>query len=408
MPFPGCLLATTLRKPMKRQIRSLQVSYFTLSVTYLVYVPRIPQLKDRLGVSVSTLGEIFMIVGLMGLITSKLVAHVIALITSKRAILCGLPTALMGSILIALSHRIVFFICGLILLSFTAFLLNTAVNTQANNFRESTGSSQLNNLSAISNIGSLFAMVIGSIFLKIFTSTQYIIGLQLIAVTTFLAVNRDLIAEDAATGKGEKGKSKLPWWNRDHDIRQFWIIVLALFSSTTAEFSVSDWGAILSRDNYAIKAPLYLVPFIVFQSGIVLSRFLTTRLSKVKGEIFFVRSAAITASIIWGISIQCAAHISHTNQYLTLLLICVGFFAAGCGVGPVWPTMLNSAMKSHYPTPAVLSRLFAFLSLAFVFGPGVIGWLSKLTPLPNALMIPVTALFIVGLLARKGLEHLEG
>lgn len=171
---------------------------------------------------------------------------------------------------------------------------------------------------------------------------------------------------------------------------------------------MSDWGAILSRDNYAIKAPLYLVPFIVFQSGIVLSRFLTTRLSKVKGEISFVRSAAITASIIWGISIQCAAHISHTNQYLTLLLICVGFFAAGCGVGPVWPTMLNSAMKSHYPTPAVLSRLFAFLSLAFVFGPGVIGWLSKLTPLPNALMIPVTALFIVGLLARKGLEHLEG
>jgi len=62
---------------------------------------------------------------------------------------------------------------------------------------------------------------------------------------------------------------------------------------------------------------------------------------------------------------------------------------------------------SHNPTPAVLSRLFGFLSLAFVFGPGVIGWISKLTSLSNALMIPVVSLFIVGLLAGRGLEHLE-
>lgn len=392
---------------MKNQIRSMQISFFTLSVTYLVYVPRIPQLKDRLGVSVSTLGAIFMIVGVMGLVTSKLVAFVIAKLTSKKAILFALPNALIGSILIALSHRVIFFIAGLVILAFAAFLLNTAVNTQANNLRQQSGSSQLNNLSAIANIGSLFAMVIGSVFLKVFTSTQYIIGLQVIAVLVFLSVNKNLIKGDAATGEGEKAKSKLPWWNKDRDIRQFWIIVLALFSSTTAEFSVSDWGAILSRDNYAIKAPLYLFPFIVFQAGIIISRFLTTKLSQSRGEANFVRRATITAAIIWGASIQIAAHMSHSNQYITLSVLVIGFFAAGCGVGPVWPTMLNSAMKSHYPTPAVLSRLFAFLSLAFVFGPGVIGWLSKVTSLPNALMIPIIALLGVGLLSKRGLEHID-
>jgi MFS family permease len=390
---------------MKSQMRAMQISFFTLSITYLVYTPRIPQLKDRLGVSVSTLGSIFMIVGLMGLLTSKLVAKIIALVSSKKAILLALPNAMFGSVLIALSHRIIFFILGLVILSFSAFLLNTAVNTQANNFRHKTGDNQLNNLSAIANIGSLFAMVIGSVFLKVFTSTQYIIGLQALAVMSFLVVNRNLIKGDVATGEGEKAKLKLPWWNEDRDIRQFWLIVLILFSSTTAEFSVSDWGAILSRDNYAIRAPFYLLAFIVFQAGIVLSRFLMTRMSSARGEVVVVRRSAIASSVLWGASIQIAAHMSHRNQYLTLIVVCIGFFAAGCGVGPVWPTMLSSAMKSHYPTPAVLSRLFAFLSLAFVFGPGVIGWLSKLTSLANALMIPVTALFVVGLLARKGLEQ---
>ena len=131
-------------------------------------------------------------------------------------------------------------------------------------------------------------------------------------------------------------------------------------------------------------------------------------MSKAFGEITFVRAVTIGASIIWGISIQIASHMSHHNQYAVLLVVILGFFIAGCGVGPVWPTMLHSAMQSHYPTPAVLSRLFGFLSLAFVFGPGVIGWLSKLTSLSNALMIPVVSLFIVGLLARRGLEHVEG
>ena len=59
------------------------------------------------------------------------------------------------------------------------------------------------------------------------------------------------------------------------------------------------------------------------------------------------------------------------------------------------------------PVPDVLARLFSFLSLAFVFGPGVIAALSKAVSLSTAMMVPVGALFVVGLLSKKGLEHIE-
>ena len=386
---------------------SLRASFFTLSLALSVFAPRIPQLKDRLHVSVPTLGLMFMVTGLAGAVTSKLVAKIISWLTSKRSLIFAIPVMISGSLLIAHSHRIPLFVCGLVLLSFGGFLINTVVNTQSNNFRSITGNNQLNNLSAISNLGSLFAMVLGSLLLKVFTATQYIVGLQLIACSIFLYSYRNLIPTDVIGGQGEKAKSKMPWFKKDRDIVQFWIIVLALFASTTAEFSVSDWGAVLSRDSYEVKAPLYLVPFIVFQTGIVVSRFLTTKLSERFSEVSFVRFTALGASIIWGSSIQIAAHMSHSNQYLTLAVLIVGFFAAGCGVGPVWPTMLTSVTKSHYPTPMVLARLFSFVSLAFVFGPGIIGFVSKATSLSNALMIPVVALFIVGLFARRSLEHQE-
>jgi len=391
----------------KKTMFSLRASFFTLSLALSVFAPRIPQLKDRLHISVPTLGLVFMITGLAGAVTSKLVAKIIARLTSRRSLIFAIPVMMSGSLLIALSHRIPFFVCGLVLLSFGGFLINTAVNTQSNNLRATTGNNQLNNLSAISNLGSLFAMIMGSLLLKAFTATQYIIGLQVIACSIFLYSYRNLIPTDVIGGQGEKAKSKFPWFKRDPDIIQFWIIVVALFASTTAEFSVSDWGAVLSRDSYAVKAPFYLVPFIVFQSGIVLSRFMTTRFSDRHGEVAFVRYSAIGAALIWGASIQIAAHMNHSNQALTLTVLIIGFFAAGCGVGPVWPTMLTSASKSHYPTPVVLARLFSFVSLAFVFGPGIIGFVSKITSLSNALMIPVTSLVIVGIFARRSLEHHE-
>jgi len=246
---------------------------------------------------------------------------------------------------------------------------------------------------------------LGSILLKALTTTQYIIGVQAVVTIVILFNYHNLLREDVVHGKGDKKEAKLPWFTKDQT--QFWLITAALFASTTAEFSVSDWGAILSRDNYKIHAPLYLVPFIFFQAGIIISRLAVNRMSAKMGEIQFVRTSAIGESIIWGISIQIAEHMSHKNQYVTLIVVLVGFFIAGCGVGPVWPTMLTSATKSHYPVTSVLPRLFGFLSLAFVFGPGVIGYLSKHIGLTNALMIPIFSLFVVGLLSKKGLHHEE-
>ena len=113
------------------------------------------------------------------------------------------------------------------------------------------------------------------------------------------------------------------------------------------------------------------------------------------------------ASIIWGTAIESEAHMSHANQALIISILVLSFFVAGCGVGPVWPTMLSQSTRTKYPVSLVLSRLFSITSLSFVFGPGLVASLSKITSLPNALMVPITSLFVVGLLSTKALARTE-
>lgn len=353
--------------------------------------------------TVGEIGQILMLVGLVGFIASRLVTLVIKKLTSRRAVLFGVPFMLVGSIIIGMTHEVNIFVGGLIITGFGGFILKTCLYTQSNNVRVMSGNNRVSGFSAISNAGSLFAILIGSIFLSLLSTTTYIISLQILMSIVFVLVHNHLTKLDIVRGDGDKAEAKLPWFKKDQS--QFWIIVVALFASTTAEFSVSDWGAILSRDDYQLRAPYYLLPFILFQAGIVVSRFLTNKLSEKYSEINYVRVSAISGSVIWGIAIQVVAHISHANHFLVATIVVTSFFIAGCGIGPVWPTMLTSATKSQYPAPVVLARLFSLISLAYVFGPGSIGYFAKLTSLSNALMIPIVSLFVVGLLAKRALVH---
>ena len=73
----------------KKTISALRICYFTLSVSVAVYLPRIPDLKDKLHLTVGEIGQILMLVGLVGFIASRLVTLVIKKLTSRRAVLFG-------------------------------------------------------------------------------------------------------------------------------------------------------------------------------------------------------------------------------------------------------------------------------------------------------------------------------
>ncbi len=366
-----------------------------MSIGYLTWAPRIPDIKDRLDLTVDQLGACFMVVGVVGLFLSGVVARIIARLGSRRAVLVAMPAMVASNALIAFAGNVGMLLLGLAFSSFCTFIINTAITTQANNLRDAGFGNQLNSLTAIANLGSVTAILVGTALLTTLTTEAYVMGLSAtVGIAIMIAASRLSPVDAVAT---TEKYPPMKWIGKGTLL--FWFTAFGLFATTTAEFSVNDWSAILSRDDFLIGAPLYLVPFFTFQAGIVISRFSATRLGQRFGEGRFVRASAIVSAIIWMASIQISHSVGGSAPVATLLVAALGFFVAGWGVGPVYPAFVSATARSGYPPAVVLPRVFAVGSLAFVFGPGVIGLLSGAVGLPMAMLLPGVMLIVAGIFA---------
>lgn len=381
-------------------LNRVRVVSFALAVSSFTWAPRLPELKDHLDLSVAQLGQVFMVVGLVGLLTSKLNSWLLLNFGSRKMIFVAAPTGVVGNILVATSNNLAQFLIGLALCSLAIFIINTASITQGNNYKATFGVDPQANMSAVANIGALVAMLVGAAFLTVIPPVAYIIGLSTVASVGLVlgALQLSRVDSHMIESSSPSSSSKMPWFGKGTGI--FWIMVLAVFASTTAEFSVSDWGAILARDSFGIAAPYYLLPFVVFQAGVVSARFATNKLGAKHGISRFVRWSTCSAAVVWAISLIVGAIVGHSSPSITLAVTLVGFAAGGWGVGPIWPVFISAISDGPFNIAIALPRFFSLVSLAFVLGPGVLGQLANLLTLPYALVVTAGMLFFAGTQAR--------
>ncbi len=377
-------------------VASLRASYFLVTLASLVWVPRIPEIKDALALSNGQLGRTLMTGGSAALFFSGRIGTLVVKHGSFRTFTWYIPIAFTSALLIGSATNLITLIIGLIVGSFAGIIIFTAVTTQANTFSHITSSNSLNNLTAVSNIGSLSAVVIGSGLLTHLTRAQYIIGMNVLLAIGFMIARRGLLTWDYHENSENAGVT-LPWFSRA--VVPMYVLTGAMMCSTVAEFSANDWSAIFTRDELGVGAPQYLIPFVFFQIGIVLIRFAANRLSGTLGVGRFVQLFAGSMALIWAFCIFAASHIP--NGHGALVLATIGFFAAGLGIGPVYPALMNAVVLPGVPKPLVLARLFSLVVAAFVFGPGIMGSFAQTFGLDRAILLPPILLGIVGLLAMK-------
>jgi hypothetical protein len=115
-----------------------------------------------------------------------------------------------------------------------------------------------------------------------------------------------------------------------------------------------------------------------------------------------VSALALASSIIWISSILISWQISATNRTVALILVNIGFFVAGFGIGPMFPAfMLAAGTTPGIPASVGIGRV-AFLAIAGYFiGPTITGLISEATTLPLAMIYPAMMLALGALMAHK-------
>ena len=114
-----------------------------------------------------------------------------------------------------------------------------------------------------------------------------------------------------------------------------------------------------------------------------------------------VRIGGLYGGVIWGASIAIAVPLSTHAKIPAVVIICIGFAAAGLGIGPMVPAFLNAAARIPGVAPSVaLARVNIIGLAAYFIGPTLTGGVSQITSLPIALYISVTLLLFTGYQAR--------
>jgi hypothetical protein len=93
---------------------------------------------------------------------------------------------------------------------------------------------------------------------------------------------------------------------------------------------------------------------------------------------------------------------SQTNNLLAVVLINIGFFAAGAGIVPMFPAFIVGAAKvPGIPASLGIARISVGSIAGYFLGPTITGFISELTNLPTAFMYPGIALVAAGIAGRR-------
>jgi fucose permease len=133
----------------------------------------------------------------------------------------------------------------------------------------------------------------------------------------------------------------------------------------------------------------------------VLSRLLGDKFIHKFGAETVVTFCGLIGSIGWLIGVVIGQNIHDTNKALAYLVVVLGYFFAGVGVGPLFPGLITMLGKVEGIDMSVaLSRALLISMAGFAGVPALIGLISDATSLSTAMLLPIALLFTAGLIGR--------
>ena len=103
--------------------------------------------------------------------------------------------------------------------------------------------------------------------------------------------------------------------------------------SFISEGAASDWGGVLLVEDIGTSPSVSASVFATFAVAMIISRFSADHVLHRFGLEKTVKTAGILSGLIWVAGVQIGTEIAPDNKWLAIVIINIGFFAAGLAVG---------------------------------------------------------------------------
>jgi fucose permease len=367
----------------RRALASVGGQFFINGAVVASFVPRLPEIRDRLDLTVDEIGLILAAAGAFGVVGSAVVSPLIERFGSRRVVIGGGFGLIAGLVLIALADRVPMLLVGLAAISAFDLIADSGMNLQASWISARRSTPVMNRLHGLWSLGTVIGgtasawVAAGGVSIQ----THLLASAALLSVA-LVVVATGLLRTDEATTPAE-GSLVAPG-ARAASLGVFALLGAGAFA---VEITSSDWAAFRLTDDLASSAGVAGLGFVAFTVGMTTGRFAGDWLQARLGADRLLNAALVVAAIgITGASLV-------GSETVALLL----FVVAGIGIAPLFPRLYDEAAQRPGRKGAGLGALTAGSRAASLITPAVVGGLAATRLSVGAAVIVVVLPLLAGI-----------
>lgn len=376
-----------------RALRAVAVQFLINGMVAASFIPRLPEIRDTLGVDLAAIGQILTLASLGGLLGSWLAGWVMPKFGTKKAMIYGtlaviFTLPLVGFASSAFSLLLVF---GVIMMIDP--IVDVAMNIQGSNISARRETPVMNRLHGLWSIGSVIGGVLAASMAALTISLQW----HLIGAACFMAIGLwyiggGLLTSDEAVPDTAENTKKAEIKPRKPI--HLWIYAALGAAAIVPEVIGSDWAPFRAKDDLQLSAGLAGMAYVAFTSGMVAGRLSGDWIAAKLGKEKLLNYAVITAGV--GLSLACLVDFAP--------LVFVGLGIAGVGISVLFPALYDAAAQDPKNPGAALGAMTAGSRGIMLIAPVSLGLLADLDAFSVGMamaLIALPCLFITGYLARR-------
>lgn len=376
--------------------------FLTNGATVSNLIPRIPQVRSRLGLSYAELGLAVAFGPIGALVCGLLAAVLIRRFRSSRVAVAGMVITSVVVFLAGVSPTGFAFAAALFVVGALDAIVDVSQNSHGLRVQRLYQRSILNGFHALWSVGAVLGGLMGGAA----AGLQIPIGAHLAASGVIFAIvnlvgYRMLIpgpepaetAHDHVVPFGE-GEAAVAATKRGRRVtRRTWVTLLALGAITIAAGWVEDagatWAATYLTDDLMSGATIAALGFVSLQGFQFVGRLVGDRMVDRWGQRRVARLGGTIALVGMGAALA----------WPTIPGIILGFGAAGFGVATLIPGAMHAADElPGFRTGTGLTIISWMLRVGFLVSPPVVGLVADATSLRTGLLVvPLAGLIIVSL-----------
>lgn len=381
-----------LRTELRAAREAVTVAFVVHGLVAAAWVARIPQVKERLGLSEGSMGGALLGAPIGVVVAVRFAGRIIASRGSRATTLVSGVVAAFSLLPLAFAWSLPALLGALVLFGGALGMMDVAMNAQGVAVERAYERPLMSGLHGAYSIGTLAAALIGSgaAYTRVPVQVHLTVMSGLLAVAVVVGC-RGLLGHSADALPDHPEKDDVPSGPRARHPRWLLALLGAIgLCSFVGEGAMADWTAIYLREDLGTGPGAAGLGYAGCAVAMTIGRVAGDRVVARFGPVAVLRTGSLAAAAGLGLGLAAGHPVAAV----------LGFTVFGLGIAVVAPVTFSAAGNiPGVPAAAGISRVTAVGYLGLLGGPPVIGFIAQGVGLGWALAVPVALVGLIALLA---------